>query len=146
MSLGVRLAYVWILGAPILGIVVFEMIFAFFNLLEHSDIVLPQKLERRLARLLYLITHSMHRRHHSISEEYTPNFGTILSIWDILLGTLNVRRSQDIIDVGTPEVGNHDLTLGSLVLHPFYKWRVIGLRPFPQNRQEKRGRDVRLSC
>ena len=121
VSLGVRLAFVWILGAPILGIVVFEMAFAFFNLLEHNDIAFPQKLERKLAQVF--ITPSMHRHHHSISEEDTPNFGTILSVWDVLFGTLNVRGSREIIDVGTPEIGKRDLTLGSLVLHPFFKWR-----------------------
>ena len=123
VSLGVRLAFVWILGAPILGIVVFEIAFAFFNLLEHSDIVFPPNLESKLVRVF--ITPSMHRRHHSISEKNTPNFGTILSVWDILFGTLNVRRSQEIIDVGTPEIGKRDLSLGSLVLHPFFKWGGI---------------------
>jgi sterol desaturase/sphingolipid hydroxylase (fatty acid hydroxylase superfamily) len=120
----VRLGFVWILGAPILGIVIFEIAFAFFNLIEHSDIVLPQKVEGKLARIF--ITPSMHRRHHSISEKRTPNFGTILSVWDILFGTLNVRRPQEIIGVGTPEIGKRDLTLGGLVLHPFIKWRGVG--------------------
>jgi sterol desaturase/sphingolipid hydroxylase (fatty acid hydroxylase superfamily) len=43
LSLGVRLALVWFLGPPILAIVIFEILFAYFNLVEHSDIVFFHK-------------------------------------------------------------------------------------------------------
>lgn len=123
LSLGVRLAFVWIFGPPILAIVIFEILFAYFNLVEHSDVVFQQRLERILTPIF--ITPSMHRRHHSMTEKNTPNFGTILSLWDILFGTLNVRGAREIIDVGTPVIGKRDLTFGSLVLHPFVAWREM---------------------
>jgi sterol desaturase/sphingolipid hydroxylase (fatty acid hydroxylase superfamily) len=121
ISLGVRLAIVWFLGPPILAIVIFEILFAYFNLVEHSDIVFPQGLERVLAPVF--ITPSMHRRHHSMTERNTPNFGTILSLWDALLGTLSIRVPQEVIMVGTPAIGKRDLNLGSLMVHPFLAWR-----------------------
>jgi sterol desaturase/sphingolipid hydroxylase (fatty acid hydroxylase superfamily) len=123
LSLGMRLAFVWLLGPPILAIIIFEILFAYFNLVEHSDIVFPQALERILAPVF--ITPSMHRRHHSITEKNTPNFGTILSLWDILFGTMNVREPLEVIDVGTPAIGKRHLTFGGLVLHPFVAWRKM---------------------
>jgi sterol desaturase/sphingolipid hydroxylase (fatty acid hydroxylase superfamily) len=65
----------------------------------------------------------MHRRHHSMDERNTPNFGTILSLWDALFGSLNIRGLQEVIMVGTPAIGKRDLKLGSLMLHPFLAWR-----------------------
>ena len=123
LSLGVRLAFVWLLGPPILAIIIFEILFAYFNLLEHSDVVFPQTLERIITPIF--ITPSMHRRHHSMNERSTPNFGTILSLWDILFGTLNVREPQEAIDVGTPGIGKRHLTFGTLVLHPFVAWHAM---------------------
>ena len=123
LSLGVRLAFVWLVGPPILAIVIFEILFAYFNVVEHSDLVFPQKLERMLAPVF--ITPSMHRRHHSMTEKNTPNFGTILSLWDIVFGTLNVREPQEVINVGTTTIGKRQLNFGSLVLHPFVAWREM---------------------
>lgn len=123
LSLGVRLAFVWLLGPPILAILIFEILFAYFNLLEHSDIAFPQRLERLLTP--FFITPSMHRRHHSLTEKNTPNFGTILSLWDIVFGTLNVREPQEVINVGTPIIGKRQVTFGSLVIHPFVAWREM---------------------
>jgi sterol desaturase/sphingolipid hydroxylase (fatty acid hydroxylase superfamily) len=121
LSLGVRLALVWFLGPPILAIVIFEILFAYFNLVEHSDIVFPQSLERILSPIF--ITPSMHRRHHSMDERNTPNFGTILTLWDALFGSLSIRGLQEVIMVGTPAIGKRDLKLGSMMLHPFLAWR-----------------------
>ena len=62
-----------------------------------------------------------------MNETITPNFGTILSLWDNLFGTLNVHGPGEMIDVGTPFIGKRDLTFGNLLLHLF--WRCVTALP-----------------
>jgi sterol desaturase/sphingolipid hydroxylase (fatty acid hydroxylase superfamily) len=81
LSLPVRLAAIAALGAPALGVVVFEAIFAIANVLEHGNFNLPRRFERVVG--LALVTPALHRRHHSTERsERDSNFGTILSLWD----------------------------------------------------------------
>ncbi|MGZ8159886.1 MAG: sterol desaturase family protein [Methylobacter sp.] len=62
-----------------------EAIITFFTMLHHSNISLRD--EQFLGRLI--ITPSLHRVHHSIRRnEHDRNYGTVLSIWDRLFGTL----------------------------------------------------------
>ncbi|MFZ2407835.1 MAG: DUF2934 domain-containing protein, partial [Methylobacter sp.] len=62
-----------------------EAIITFFTMLHHSNISLRD--EQFLGRLI--ITPYLHRVHHSIRRnEHDRNYGTVLSIWDRLFGTL----------------------------------------------------------
>jgi len=101
LSLPVRLSAVALLGAPAEGVVFFELIFAVANLVEHGDINLPARLERRLAQIL--ITPALHRRHHSKQvTELNTNFGTIFSLWDRWFGTCLANASAADVQTGLP--------------------------------------------
>jgi sterol desaturase/sphingolipid hydroxylase (fatty acid hydroxylase superfamily) len=116
LSLPIRLAVVAVLGAPVLGVLVFESVFGLANLLEHGDIRLPRDLERRLEGIV--VTPALHRFHHSRAGlERDHNFATIFSFWDRLLGTYRRTSSAERIDVGVSDVPR-DLGLGEVLLLP----------------------------
>jgi sterol desaturase/sphingolipid hydroxylase (fatty acid hydroxylase superfamily) len=117
ISLGVRLAVVGALGLPVLGILGFEMIYAFANLFEHGDIRLPSWLER-IADPVF-VTPALHRKHHSTNvKEHNRNFGTIFSFWDRFFATLIPSRSSDKIAVGLSGVPADPFRLSQLLLMP----------------------------
>jgi sterol desaturase/sphingolipid hydroxylase (fatty acid hydroxylase superfamily) len=117
LSLPVRLAAVIALGAPVEGVLIFELIFAVSNLVEHGDIRLPARLERRLARVL--ITPALHRRHHSEQRtELNTNFGTIFSLWDRGFGTYLANDSVADVRTGLPGISGAPGLLQA-VLFPF---------------------------
>jgi sterol desaturase/sphingolipid hydroxylase (fatty acid hydroxylase superfamily) len=116
LSLPIRLLAVVLLGAPILGIVAFEALFAVSNLIEHGDIDLPPTLERAVAR--GLVTPALHRFHHTRAGlDRDHNFGTIFVLWDRLLATYRPNSSATRIVVGLPEVGE-PLRLRAALLLP----------------------------
>lgn len=116
LSLPIRLAVVAALGAPVLGVLVFEAVFALANLFEHGDIRLPRDLERRVEGVL--VTPALHRFHHSRAGlERDHNFATIFSFWDRLLGTYRRTTSAEHVDVGVTDVPR-DLGLGAVLLLP----------------------------
>jgi sterol desaturase/sphingolipid hydroxylase (fatty acid hydroxylase superfamily) len=122
LSLPVRLATVAAVGTPAVGVIVFEVVFAVANLVEHGDIDYPRWLERRAERLL--VTPALHRRHHGLSGAFLgSNFGTVFSLWDRLLGTYGPSTSAAQIDVGLAHVRGTIGMLRALTL-PLFPARV----------------------
>jgi sterol desaturase/sphingolipid hydroxylase (fatty acid hydroxylase superfamily) len=103
LSLPIRLVAIAALGAPVSGVILFELIFSVANLVEHGDIDLPAALERRLSAAC--ITPALHRRHHLRAPgELGSNYGTIFAIWDRLLGTFAASSSAARIAAGLPGI------------------------------------------
>ena len=103
LALPLRLLAVAVLGVPIVGVIVFEVIFAFANFCEHGNIDLPLKVERAIGHVF--ITPALHRRHHSrASELLDTNYGTIFSFWDRLFGSYGENRSDVRVDTGLPGI------------------------------------------
>lgn len=116
LSLPVRLAAVVLIGAPVVGVLLFEVVFAFANLLEHGDIDVPARAERALAHLL--ITPALHRHHHTkVGPQRDSNFGTIFSAWDHLFGTHTASDSSAKVETGLP--GLDDVTIADALVLPF---------------------------
>jgi sterol desaturase/sphingolipid hydroxylase (fatty acid hydroxylase superfamily) len=110
LALPVRLLAVAVLGVPIGGVIIFEVIFAFANFYEHGNIDLPLKVERVVGRLL--ITPALHRQHHSREARLLEtNYATIFSLWDRLLGTYGENRSDTQVNTGLPGI---DHSLGTM--------------------------------
>ena len=117
ISLGVRLLVVLVFGLPVLGLILFELVYGFCNLLVHSDIRLPEPLDRLLA--VIFVTPSLHLIHHSVKrEEHNRNYGTIFSFWDRGLSSYLPPVSRGSVRVGLVETGA-DLRLKDLLLLPF---------------------------
>jgi len=115
LALPVRLAAVLILGVPVVGLIAFEVVFAFANLWEHGDIDLPGPVEDALAMLI--ITPAMHRRHHSVeSRLLNSNYGTIFSVWDRLFSSFGPSRSTIRVEIGLPGMPDPLRTIDVLAL------------------------------
>lgn len=103
LALPVRLAAVALLGVSVTGVIVFEVVFAFANFVEHGDIDLANWLETKLGWLL--ITPALHRRHHSTEQQQRDtNYGTILSLWDRVFGSYGPNRSDLRVTIGLPGI------------------------------------------
>ncbi|WP_435418692.1 sterol desaturase family protein [Parerythrobacter aurantius] len=86
LSMLYKMAVVVLLGAPVLAVLAFEALFTAATLFNHSNLHLPDRVERVARRLI--VTPDMHRIHHSSREQETnSNYGTLLPWWDRLLGT-----------------------------------------------------------
>ena len=114
-----KLGAVTLLGIPPLGLVVFEVVMLACAQFQHANIKVPARLEPVLWRTL--VPPAMHRLHHAPSRRDTDsNFGTILTLWDSLLGTFNRRAADDEPSFGIPEMRDPKvLSLGSLAALPF---------------------------
>jgi sterol desaturase/sphingolipid hydroxylase (fatty acid hydroxylase superfamily) len=115
LSLPVRVAAAVLIGASAEAVLIFEVTFAFANLIEHGDINVPRALERALAHLL--VTPALHRRHHTkIGPARDTNFGTIFSAWDRLFSTYTHNDSATAIETGLP--GPAEVALQHALLLP----------------------------
>jgi sterol desaturase/sphingolipid hydroxylase (fatty acid hydroxylase superfamily) len=102
LALPVRLAAVLALGVPPAGVLLFEIVFGVANLLEHGNFDLPRRVEPLAQRVL--ITPALHRAHHvSDWRDLDTNFGTILSAWDRLAGTLHASDGSRRVVTGLPD-------------------------------------------
>ena len=101
LSMVIKLGAVVVLGAPALGVMVFEVLLNATSMFSHSNIRLPAGVDRPLRRIL--VTPDMHRVHHSIvARETDSNFGFNLPWWDHLFGTYR----------GQPAAGHEAMTIG----------------------------------
>lgn len=74
------------LGAPAVGVFLFEVLLNATSMFNHANIRLPAMVDR-LVRLV-VVTPDMHRVHHSVHmRETDSNYGFNLSVWDRLFGT-----------------------------------------------------------
>lgn len=104
LSMIIKLGAVVVLGAPALGVMIFEVLLNATSMFNHSNIRLAAGLDRRLRHIL--VTPDMHRVHHSIvARETNSNFGFNLPWWDRLFGTY---RAQ-------PAAGHEAMTIGLAV-------------------------------
>jgi len=107
ISMMVRLLVVFVFGIPVIGLLVFELIYQFFNTFEHGNIRLPRWLEQVLQ--LVFVTPALHRKHHSVRpHELNANYATIFSFWDRLGNTRVPSHSAEEFPVGLPGQ-KHDL-------------------------------------
>lgn len=114
-----KLGAVAVLGIPPVGLVVFEVAMLAFAQFQHANIRIPARLEPILWRTF--VPPAMHRLHHAPNRRDTDsNFGTILTLWDLLLGTFNRRAAEEQPSFGIPRMRDPKvLSLGLLAVLPF---------------------------
>ena len=85
LSMLLKIALVYVLGAAVLAVVIFEIVLNGAAMFNHANVRLGAA-DRWLR--LAVVTPDMHRIHHSTDRrEHDANYGFNLSIWDRLLGT-----------------------------------------------------------
>jgi sterol desaturase/sphingolipid hydroxylase (fatty acid hydroxylase superfamily) len=116
-----KIGLVFALGPAPIAVVIFEAVLNGMSQFSHSNITLPEKLDRLLR--FVIVTPDMHRIHHSVEKmETSSNFGFNLSIWDRFLGTYiqDAKREQPKITIGVDQFRtSEELSLKNLLLMPF---------------------------
>lgn len=93
LSMLYKMALVIILGAPVLAVIIFEIILNGCAMFNHSNVKLPLGFDRVLRR--FIVTPDMHRVHHSaIVPETNSNYGFSLSLWDRVFGSYLAQPSK----------------------------------------------------
>jgi sterol desaturase/sphingolipid hydroxylase (fatty acid hydroxylase superfamily) len=101
LSMLIKLAVIWLTGAPAIAVLLFEVLLNAGAMFNHANLRIPIGIDRVL-RLL-IVTPDMHRIHHSVLRDETDsNFGFNLSWWDRMFGTY----------IKEPQSGQTDMTLG----------------------------------
>lgn len=115
LSMLVKFAAIVVLGPPVVGVILFEVLLNATSMFNHGNVRLPARVDAILR--CFVVTPDMHRVHHSVEDDETnSNFGFNLPWWDRLLGTY---RAQ-------PRAGHSAMTIG---IHGFTDARQISWLP-----------------
>lgn len=145
LSMGIKFATITLLGAPVLAVVIFEILLSACAMFNHGNIRLPARADRVLR--WFMVTPDMHRVHHSVEDdESNSNFGFNLTWWDRLFGTYREQPRAGQLGM---TIGIHDHTdphevarLPGMLVLPF-KGEVtdyaINRRQWPEPSNETRG-------
>ncbi|MFO7904070.1 MAG: sterol desaturase family protein [Planctomycetota bacterium] len=101
LSLGIKAAVAFLIGPPMLAVIIFEVLLNATAMFNHGNVRMPVQLDRLLRWVV--VTPDMHRVHHSvIVSETDSNFGFNLPWWDYSFGTYRDR----------PAEGHEGMTIG----------------------------------
>lgn len=119
LSSVLKLGFVVLIGISPAGLVVFEVVMLACAQFQHANVRVPVRIESALWRTL--VPPAMHRIHHTPPlRDTNSNFGTILTAWDALFGTLNRREPLAVAVFGIPELRQSErLGILSLAVLPF---------------------------
>lgn len=120
-----------LLGAPVLAVLIFELLLNAGSMFNHGNINLTAKIDTALRRII--VTPDMHRIHHSTDAiESNRNFGFALSWWDHLF-----RSYQS-----TPNVAHEEMPIGlDEYRDPKHAVFLTGVLSIPFNYAHKKTRD-----
>lgn len=115
---------VFLVGAPIGIVMLYQSLSVLFAHLTHANIVMPLKIDRALS--WFFITPLMHKVHHHYTQPLTDtNYGNIFAIWDRVFGTFaqvdNTLELKYGIDTHMDPEENDRLS--NLLKIPFQQYR-----------------------
>lgn len=117
------LAGVFIVGAPIAIVFLYQSLSLVATQFTHANIKLPKKVDKLLSYVF--VSPDMHKVHHHYVLPYTDsNYGNIFSIWDRLFGTFMILDREKLVygvDTFFDEEANGKI--GNLLKQPFHKYR-----------------------
>lgn len=121
LSFIIKLIVTLLMGAPVLSVIIFEIVLSSLAIFSHSNIHIPDRLDSVLRRLI--ITPNFHRIHHSIRvSETNSNYAFNLTVWDFLFGTYVAKSKvpDDEMPIGIEKFRNEDeQSFSKLLLQPF---------------------------
>ncbi|WP_224483409.1 sterol desaturase family protein [Robertkochia aurantiaca] len=115
---------VFVLGAPVGIILLYQSLSVVLSQFNHANIVLPKKVDTLISYLI--VSPDMHKVHHHYVLPYTDtNYGNIFSIWDRLFGTFSTIRNEELVyGVDTyPDVDSNS-KIAILLKLPFGRYRA----------------------
>lgn len=121
LSMVIKFTVVAALGAPALGVLLFEVLLNATSMFNHGNVRMPERLDRVLRWIV--VTPDMHRVHHSVTpRETNSNFGFNLPWWDRLFGTYRAQPAagHDAMTIGIEQFREPgELRLDRMLLQPF---------------------------
>ena len=114
-----RAAQVALIGVSPRALKIWQGWFFVSILFHHSNLALPERLERLLAHLV--TTPRMHGIHHgAVEDETDSNWSSGLALWDHLHGTFRLDVAQSDITIGVPAYRDPNETgLAASIAMPF---------------------------
>ena len=114
-----RLPLFMLLGAGIEHLLLYSLIMTPIIEFQHSNVSIAPALDRLLR--LIIPSPMMHRLHHSsLRNEHDSNYGSMLSLWDRLFGTLLTKDNIGNLSLGLDNESDSDKQqLSALLLRPF---------------------------
>ncbi|UTW53999.1 sterol desaturase family protein [Kordiimonas sp. SCSIO 12610] len=83
ISMIYKILCVFLIGAPVIAVILFEVILNAGALFNHANLKLPLGIDRLLRRVI--VTPDFHRVHHSVKQSETnSNYGFFLTVWDFI--------------------------------------------------------------
>lgn len=135
LSFALKFAMIAALGAPALGVLIFEILLSSTSIFNHANVRIAPGLEPLLRWVV--VTPDMHRVHHSIhAQETNSNFGFNLPWWDRLFGTYRPqpKDGHEHMQVGIHQFRTErDLRLDQMLIQPLRE----GTGVYPINRREQ---------
>lgn len=121
ISMLIKMAFVLLMGIPVVAVIIFEVLLNSLALFNHSNLKLPKSVDTFLRILI--VTPEIHWIHHSERvKETNSNYGFNLIIWDKLFSTYTARPTVDYpqMQQGLREFGlKVPLSLYQLLILPF---------------------------
>ena len=114
---------VFIVGAPICLVMLYQSLSLVLSQFNHANIKLPRGLDKVISYVI--VSPDMHKVHHHYKLPYTDsNYGNIFSIWDRLLGTY-MEYDRDCIVYGVDTFFDEEENgkIKVLLKQPFHKYR-----------------------
>ena len=111
---------VFIVGAPIGIIMLYQSLSVVLSQFNHANIRLPKKVDNALSWVI--VSPDMHKVHHHYVLPYTDsNYGNIFSIWDRLFGTyMKLDPEKIVYGVDTFPDERENSSVWGLLKQPFH--------------------------
>jgi sterol desaturase/sphingolipid hydroxylase (fatty acid hydroxylase superfamily) len=111
-----RIPLIMVFAIPFSSIVIFEAIMFLFVLFHHSNLKLPETLEKYIAKII--VTPSLHWvHHHAVRADTDSNYGTVFSFWDKIFKSKSKTLRFDDMPIGVQ--GLKDKEFLKLLVRPF---------------------------
>ena len=121
LSMFLKFFFIALFGAPVVAVIVFEIILNISAMFNHSNIQIPAGIDRWLR--WFIVTPDMHRVHHSVDMiETNSNYGFNIPWWDRIFRTYRPQPAagHTKMNIGLNEFqGDKVVFLHWLLVQPF---------------------------
>ena len=119
ISATLRLPLIPILGVPIEGLILYDLILLLATQFHHANLSLPARIDRLLRYTC--VSPEMHKLHHSREKvETDSNYASVLSLWDRLFRTYREKKDCRSIRFGLDSFKSDERqSISSLWMAPF---------------------------
>jgi len=127
LSMFVKFFFIALFGAPVVAVIVFEILLNISSMFNHSNIRIPANIDRLLR--FFIVTPDMHRVHHSVIKvETNSNYGFNIPWWDYIFRTYRPQPSagHTKMKIGLNEFqGDKVVFLHWLLIQPFVSVKKV---------------------